>query len=48
MALYVRFEVLTAVTIKMWHREDLVWTNVSEGFVASIFRVEKSVSKEPV
>jgi hypothetical protein len=31
----------------MWHSVDLVWTNVLEERVASIFRVEKSVSEEP-
>jgi hypothetical protein len=30
----------------MWHREDLVWTNVSEERISSIFRVEKSTSEE--
>jgi hypothetical protein len=31
----------------MWHCVDLVWSDVSEKRIASIFRVEKSVSKEP-
>jgi hypothetical protein len=31
----------------MWPRVDLVWTDVSEERIASIFRVEKSASKEP-
>jgi hypothetical protein len=31
----------------MWRRVDLVWTDVSEERIASIFRVEKSVSEEP-
>jgi hypothetical protein len=31
----------------MWHHVDLVWTNVSEERIASIFRVEKSASEEP-
>jgi hypothetical protein len=31
----------------MWRRVDLVWTYVSEERVASIFKVEKSASKEP-
>jgi hypothetical protein len=31
----------------MWRRVDLVWTDVSEERIASIFRVEKSTSKEP-
>jgi hypothetical protein len=31
----------------MWRRADLVkWTDVSEERIASIFRVEKSVSEE--
>jgi hypothetical protein len=32
----------------MWRRVDLVRTHVSEERIASIFRVEKSASKEPV
>jgi hypothetical protein len=32
----------------MWRRVDLVWTNVSEESIASIFKVEKSASEEPV
>jgi hypothetical protein len=32
----------------MWRRVDLVWTDVSEEFTASIFRVEKSASDGPV
>jgi hypothetical protein len=33
----------------MWRRVDLVnWIDVSEERVASIFRVEKSASEEPV
>jgi hypothetical protein len=31
----------------MWRRVDLVWTDVSEERIASIFRVEKSSSEEP-
>jgi hypothetical protein len=31
----------------MWRRVDLVWTDVSEERIASIFREEKSVSYEP-
>jgi hypothetical protein len=31
----------------MWRRVDLVWTYVSQERIASIFRVEKSVSEEP-
>jgi hypothetical protein len=31
----------------MWCRVDLVWTDVSEERIASIFWVEKSASKEP-
>jgi hypothetical protein len=31
----------------MWHLVDLVWTDVSEERISSIFRVEKSVSEEP-
>jgi hypothetical protein len=31
----------------MWRRVDLVWTNVSEESIASIFRVEKSACGEP-
>jgi hypothetical protein len=31
----------------MWRRVDLVWTDVSEERIASIFRVEKSSSGEP-
>jgi hypothetical protein len=29
----------------MWRRVDLVWTDVSEERIASIFRVETSVNK---
>jgi hypothetical protein len=32
---------------RMWCHVDLVWTIVSEERIASIFRVEKSTSKEP-
>jgi hypothetical protein len=32
----------------MWHRVDIVWTDVSEERFASIFKVEKSASEEPV
>jgi hypothetical protein len=32
----------------MWRHVDLVWTNVSEELIASIFRVEKSANEEPV
>jgi hypothetical protein len=31
----------------VWRRVDLVWTDVSEKHIASIFRVEKSASEEP-
>jgi hypothetical protein len=31
----------------MWRRVDLVWTDVSEERIASIFRVEKSACEEP-
>jgi hypothetical protein len=31
----------------MWRRVDLVWIDVSEEGIASIFRVEKSASEEP-
>jgi hypothetical protein len=31
----------------IWRCVDLVWTEVSEECVASIFRVEKSASEEP-
>jgi hypothetical protein len=31
----------------MWRCVDLVWTDVSEERIASIFRVEKSASEEP-
>jgi hypothetical protein len=31
----------------MWRRVDFVRTDVSEGRIASIFRVEKSASEEP-
>jgi hypothetical protein len=31
----------------MWPRVDLVWTDVSEERIASIFRVQKSASEEP-
>jgi hypothetical protein len=31
----------------MWRRVDLVWTDVSEERIVSIFRVEKSASEEP-
>jgi hypothetical protein len=48
--LCVRFWVFTAVTMKnavfwMWHRVDLVWTDVSEERIASIFRVAEKVIK---
>jgi hypothetical protein len=32
----------------MWRHVNLVWTDVSEERIASIFRVEKSASEEPV
>jgi hypothetical protein len=32
---------------RMWRRIDLVWTDVSEECIASIFRVEKFASEEP-
>jgi hypothetical protein len=31
----------------MWRRVDIVWTEVSEERIASIFRVEKSASEKP-
>jgi hypothetical protein len=31
----------------MWHRVDIVGTEVSEEHIASIFRAEKSASEEP-
>jgi hypothetical protein len=31
----------------MWRRTDLVWTDVSDERIASIFGVEKSASEEP-
>jgi hypothetical protein len=31
----------------MWHRVDLVCTDVSDERIAPIFRVEKSASEEP-
>jgi hypothetical protein len=31
----------------MWRRVDLVWTDVSEERITSIFKVEKSASEEP-
>jgi hypothetical protein len=31
----------------LWRHVDLAWTDVSEERIASIFRVEKSVSEEP-
>jgi hypothetical protein len=31
----------------MWRRVDLVWTDISEERIASIFRVEKSASEDP-
>jgi hypothetical protein len=31
----------------MWHRVDLVRTDVLEGRIASIFRVDKYASEEP-
>jgi hypothetical protein len=31
----------------MWHRVDLVWSDVSEERFASIFRVEKSAYEKP-
>jgi hypothetical protein len=49
---FVISDVFTAVTMKnassgMWHRVDLVRTDVSEERVASIVRVEKSAIEEP-
>jgi putative lipoic acid-binding regulatory protein len=49
---YIRFEVFTAVTMKMsssgmWRSVDLALTDVSEERIASIFREEKSASGEP-
>jgi hypothetical protein len=48
----VKFEVFTAVTMKnavfgMWRGVDLVWTEVSEGRIASISMVEKFAREEP-
>jgi hypothetical protein len=31
----------------MWRRVDLMWSDVSEAYIASLFRVEKSASEEP-
>jgi hypothetical protein len=31
----------------MWHRVELVWTDVSEEHITSILRVEKSACEEP-
>jgi hypothetical protein len=31
----------------MWCRIDLVWADVSEERIASVFRLEKSTSEEP-
>jgi hypothetical protein len=31
----------------MWRRVELVWTDVSEERITSIFKVEKSASEEP-
>jgi hypothetical protein len=31
----------------MWHRVDLVWTDVSDESIASILRVEKSTLQPP-
>jgi hypothetical protein len=31
----------------MWRRVDLLWTDVSEERIASIFMEEKSASEEP-
>jgi hypothetical protein len=31
----------------MWGRVDLVWPDVTEERIASIFRVEKSANEEP-
>jgi hypothetical protein len=31
----------------MWRRVDLLWSDVSGEWIASIFRVEKSASEEP-
>jgi hypothetical protein len=31
----------------MWRRVDLMWTDISEERIATIFRVEKSASEEP-
>jgi hypothetical protein len=49
---HIKFQVFTAVTMKnavfwIWRRVGLVWTDVSEEGIASIFRVEKSASEEP-
>jgi hypothetical protein len=32
---------------EMWRRVVFVWTDVSEKFIATIFRVEKSATEEP-
>jgi hypothetical protein len=50
---YARFEVFSrrwlwrTPSCGMWRRVDLVWTDISEERIASIFRVEKSASEEP-
>jgi hypothetical protein len=31
----------------IWRHVDFVWTDVSEEYIASIFRVEKSASEDP-
>jgi hypothetical protein len=31
----------------MWRRVDLVWTDVSEEYIAFIFRVQKYANEEP-
>jgi hypothetical protein len=35
------------LSYSVWYHIDLVWTDVSETRIASIFRVEKSASEEP-
>jgi hypothetical protein len=43
----VRFEVFTALTMKTWHRVDLVQTDVWDERIAFIFRIGKSAIEEP-
>jgi hypothetical protein len=41
------YEIWRMPSSGMWRRVDLVWTDVSEECIASIFKVEKSASEEP-